>query len=148
MAHCFRKVIGIDVDFEVVMSCKQNVAEADLSDRVDIFHGDVFDLSLFADISADIVIYDIPYWVSKILDDGTDVLVKNPNLFSIVEQIRKYIGNEIIIFAPPSLSVDQIHQLGAFEYQQVMINGRHDRNYIYLGDMIQRVGVTKIDLQF
>lgn len=149
MARVFKKITAIELNNETIACCRENIRKAGLLDKVTLLQGDVADSSTLKGVSADIVIYDIPYWVSKTLEDGTDILTKNPKLVDVVNSIKRTITDDIVIFAPPSLThQDAKDLLGEHEYERITINGRYDRNYIYLGGLIRRLGITNMKLHF
>ena len=147
LASKFKKVAGVEIDPTILKYCRQNLENRGLLKKVSLIKGDILDEKVFTKIKADIAIYDIPYWVSKELPDGTNVLDKNPDLIKIINSIRKNITKNIVFFAPPWFSYLQAkRELGALEYQKIFINGKHDRNYIYLGNLIKTLGETEINL--
>lgn len=148
LAKNFKKVIGVDIDKKVLTSNRQNLEKAGVGQNVELLEGDVSDAGLLKRINADIVIYDIPYWVPKKFETGELNLDKNPDLKDLVTKIRKYITHNIIIFAPPRTTYDEITKLlGECEFQMIIVNGRHDRNYIYFGDTMNTKGITKKELK-
>lgn len=145
----FKKIIGVDIDPKVLEDCRQNLKDSGLLNKIELVQGDISDENLLKSFKAEVVIYDIPYWVSKDLPDGTNVLDKNPNLKFVIETIRKHITQNIIIFAPPYMKYETIKELlGECEYEQIYINGRYDRNYIYFGNIIKNQGIQKKELTY
>ncbi len=145
----FNKLIGVDIDTKVLEDCEKNLQDAGVINKISLIQSDISDENLLKSFEADVVIYDIPYWVSKELPDGSNVLDKNPDLQEIVTNIRKYITSNIVIFAPPYMEYFTVkEQLGICEYEQIYINGRYDRNYIYLGELIRNNGIIKKDLNY
>ncbi|MEJ0055673.1 MAG: class I SAM-dependent methyltransferase [Bacteroidota bacterium] len=57
----FRKAIGVEIDPVIASHCKNNLAAAGRK-NAKVICGDVNDVSLLERVSADVVIYDIPYW--------------------------------------------------------------------------------------
>ena len=143
LAKKFKKVIAVDIDKKALWSCELNLRKENLTEKVELIRGDVEDDKLLKNIKADIVIYDIPYWVPKVLKTGEINMNKNPNLLNLIRKIRKYITKDIIIFAPPITNYEKVrNQLGLCEFEQIYINGRYDRNYIYLGNLLREKGIT------
>ncbi len=147
LAPGFKHVIGVDIDQEVLHSCHVNLTNAGYQEKFKLIEGDVFDNELLKGIEADVVIYDIPYWYSHEQENQGDLLSKNPPLKELIDKITKYITPNIIIFSPVELSYEYYYEnLGTIEYEQVMIDGKHNRNQIYLGELIQTEGTTQINL--
>lgn len=116
-------------------------------DKVELILGDVFDDNLLKSIEADIVIYDIPFWYPHQQENQGDLVAKNPPLEELIKKVQDYITPNIIIFSPPEWSYESFKkQLGLIEFEQVFIEGTHNRNQIYLGDLINHVGETEIRL--
>ncbi len=149
VASKFEKLIGIEIDSEVLDFCRQNLKAAGIASKIDFIQGDISDQNILKKIKADVAIYDIPYWVSKELPDGTNVLDRNPELGVMIEKIRKNITPNIVIFAPPYLKYNLVReQFGKCEFQKIFINGRYDRNYIFLGNLVEHKGVTEKRLKY
>lgn len=149
VAGKFKQLTGIEIDPEVLKSCRQNIETAGIADKVELILGNVEDEKLLKDIEADVVIYDIPYWVSKELPDGTNVLEKNPALDEMLEKIRKNVTRNIVVFAPPHFEYKNVRdKFGVCEFQKIFINGRYDRNYIFFGDLVENQGVTEKRLEY
>lgn len=76
-----------------------------------------------------------------------NLVSKNPPLKELVKKIQAYITSNIIIFAPPECSYEYFEkQLGIIEYEQVFIDQKHNRNQVYLGDLIKEKGKTEVKL--
>ena len=147
LAKKFKNVVVVDIDRSVLKNCKTNLRNEGLFDKVEFILGDVSKPKILESINADMVIYDIPYWVPKVLKDGELNINKNPDLEKLIQDIQKIISRDIIIFSPPGYEhVDILNTLGICEFQKVFVNGKHDRNYIYFGNCIQKEGITKIEL--
>lgn len=149
VASKFERIIGIEIDPEVLDFCRQNLQAAGITGKIELVQGDITDENILKMIKADVAIYDIPYWVSKELPDGTNVLDKNPELDVMVKKIRNNITKSIVVFGPTYLTYDSVREkLGECEFQKIFINGRYDRNYIYFGNLVQRQGVTEKRLEY
>lgn len=145
----FEKLIGVELNVEILEYCRQNMKSAGLMSRVDLIQGDITDEDLLKNIKADVAIYDIPYWVSKKLPDGTNVLDKNPDLSELLKNVRKYITNNIVVFAPHYLDYSNTkNRVGECEFQKIYINGKYDRNYIFFGNLIEDQGITEQRLNY
>ncbi len=139
----FRKVIGVDNDIAVIQDAEKNLALADIQ-NCELTVGDVRDEAVLSAVNANIVVYDIPHWSSH----GGTVSEKNPKLDKLIESIRATITNAIAIYAPPHMTYEDVVELfDDFEYQQVWIANRYDRNIIYLGPLVEHNGVTKLQLK-
>jgi tRNA G37 N-methylase Trm5 len=131
----FKRIIGVDINKKALSFCEANLKNAGL--KAELIQGDVNDTKLLKLISADVVIYDIPNWY------GED----NPDLKKIINKIRRYISGNIVIFAPPTYAYAHVKkQVGMCEFQKVFIDGKYDRNHVFLGDLIEKEGITKISL--
>lgn len=147
IAGAFQHVIGVDIDEQVLADCKINLQSAGLVQKSTLVCGDINDEEILKQIKANLVIYDIPFWHPHEYENRGDLISKNPSLNSTVEKIRKFITKDIVIFCSPNFDYDMIcEQLGPCEFQKVIINGKHDRNYIYLGDLKQEEGITELKL--
>lgn len=147
LAPVFRQVIGVDIDQNILETCESNLKEAGQLHKTQLIQGDVFDDELLKQITADIVIYDIPYWYPHKQENKGDLIAKNPPLKELIRKIERYICSDIVIFSPPEWEYDYFKsELGVIEFEQVFINETHNRNQIYLGDLIQERGKTKITL--
>ena len=58
----FKKVIGVDLDKNILEKSKTNLKESGFIDKTELIHGDVFDDTILKNIEADIVINDIRFW--------------------------------------------------------------------------------------
>ena len=149
LSNKFEKLIAVELNVEILEYCRQNMKSAGLMSKVDLIQGDITDEDLLKSIKADVAIYDIPYWVSKELPDGTNVLDKNPDLSELLKNVRKYITNDIVVFAPHYFDYSNIkNRVGECEFQKIYINGKHDRNYIFFGNLIENQGITEQRLNY
>jgi 16S rRNA G966 N2-methylase RsmD len=149
IASKFEKLIGVEINPEVLEYCRQNLKAAGLMNKVTLIQGDISDESLLQSIQADVVIYDIPYWFSGESSDGINLQSKNPDLVEILGKIRRYITDDIVVFAPPYLEYDSIRNtVGECEFQKIYINDRYDRNYIFFGSLLERPGITEKRLEY
>ncbi|MFT5891491.1 MAG: putative RNA methylase [Dokdonia sp.] len=147
LAPSFKKVIGVDIDHDILEMCKINLTEADLISKVQLVHGDIFDDNTLKNIKADIIIYDIPFWYPHKQENRGDLVSKNPPLKELIKKIQENITSNIVIFSPPEWGYEYFEkQLGTIEFEQVFINQIHNRNQIYLGDLINKKGKTEIAL--
>ncbi len=145
LAPGFRKVIGVDIDREVLEMCKANLVQSGQYQLAELVAGDVFDDRVLEKIKADIVIYDIPYWYPHTQVSEHNLVTRNPPLGGMVNKIRKYITDDIVIFSPPELSHAYFQrELGALELEQVFIGNEHNRSQVYLGNLINTAGTTEI----
>ncbi len=145
----FEKLIGVELNMEILEYCRQNLKSAGLMNKVDLIQGNITNEDLLKNIKADVVVYDIPYWVSKELPDGTNVLDKNPDLSELLKNVRKYITNNIVVFAPHYFEYSKIkNMVGECEFQKIYINGKYDRNYIFFGNLIRNQGITEQRLNY
>ena len=147
LAPVFKKVIGLDIDKQVLESCKKNLMNAGLIDKAEFIEGDVFKDAILKNIDADVVIYDIPFWYEHQQENKGNLIDKNPPLEKLIQKIRKYITRDIMICSPPEWKYkSMIEELGEMEFEKVYVDGRHDRNQIYLGNLIHQSGITQIEL--
>lgn len=143
LANTFQHVIGVDIDEKVLANCDANLKAASVQ-RYTLVMGDVIDPSVLKRITADVVLYDIPYWSNHA---GKVDAAQNPDLTKLVDAIRKNITRNIVIYAPPHFSYEDARQvLGECEYAQIYTNGKHDRNFVFLGDIIEHSGTHRIEL--
>lgn len=148
VAPGFRKVIGVDLDKDILQACKVNLTESGVIHKTELINGDVLDDNLLKGIEADIVIYDIPFWYSHMQENKGNLIDKNPPLKELIEKIRRHITSEIIIFSPPDWEFEYFYnELGTLEYEEVFIDRKHNRNQIYLGKLIKSEGKTKVELK-
>lgn len=148
LAPNFKKVIGVDIDHDILKTFKANLEAAGLLHKAEFLQGDVYDERILEKIKADIVIYDIPYWYPHIQENEGDLVTKNPPLKKMIQKIKDYITPNIVIFSPPEWEYEYFkNELGVIEFEQVFINQKHNRNQIYLGDLINKKGKTKVMLK-
>lgn len=147
LAPGFKKVIGVDLDEDILKACKINLSESGVICKTELIKGDVFDDNILKNIEADIVIYDIPFWHPHTQENKGNLINRNPPLKELIEKIQRNITTEIIIFSPPEWEFDYFfNELGILEYEEVFIDNKHNRNQIYLGELIKTKGKTKIEL--
>ena len=143
----FKQIIGVDIDKEVLASCEDNLKYVGLLQKSTLILGDIKNDEVLKKIKADIVIYDIPFWSSHKYVNQGDLTKKNPPLKATIERIKKFITKDIIIFCSPKFNYQIIKdELGSCEFQKVFINGKYDRNHIYLGRLKQKDGISEIKL--
>jgi hypothetical protein len=148
LAPGFKKVIGVDIDSNILNTCKINLKESGQFSNTDLIHGDVFDDEVLKKIKADIVIYDIPFWYPHEQEKKGNMIDKNPPIKPLIEKIKTHITSNIIIFSPPEWKFEYfLEELGIIEYEEVFIDAKHNRNQIYLGELVKTVGKTKIELK-
>lgn len=144
LAKSFHKVIGVDIDNEILADCRHNLFQAGTV-NYELMAGDITHRNVLEKITADIVLYDIPYWS----EHGGKVMPaqQNPNLCEIVGNIRQTVTSEIVIYAPPHLAYEAVAaEISKCEYMQVFINNKHDRNFIFLGNLVEQEGTRVINL--
>jgi 16S rRNA G966 N2-methylase RsmD len=147
LASDFKKVIGIDIDKNILEMCEINLKEAGLLNKAELIQGDIYHNNILEKIEADIVIYDIPYWYPHTQENKGDLVSKNPPLKDLIRKIKEHITSNIVIFSPPEWDYEYFKkELGVIEFEQVFINQKHNRNQIYLGNLIKEKGKTKIML--
>ena len=136
----FEHVIGVDNHAEVMKSAQDNLQSAGVK-NCELLLGSADDSSVLSKIKADIVAYDIPYWSNH--DDN--LLSKNPQLSEMIQLIKSSITENIVVYLPAEFSFENANGLAdTFEYQEVWIDGKHDRNFIYFGNLIHTHGYTKV----
>lgn len=70
---------------------------------------------------------------------------KNPDLQELITNIRELITDKIVIYAPIHITYEEItRSLGPCEFMEVHTNGKHDRNFIFLGGLIKQIGETRV----
>jgi predicted RNA methylase len=149
LAKVFNHLIGVELDANALAHCRKNLEREGVLNKVTLINGDVSDEVLLRNIKADLVIYDIPYWVSLKLPDGTDILEKNPNFETLVVKIKELITEDIVVFAPPWFEYPLAERVfGKCEFQKIYINGRYDRNYIFSGNLVNQEGVAEKQLRY
>ncbi len=147
IAECFKQVIGVDIDKRILNQCEDNLKGVGLLQKSALILGDINDDEVLKKIKADIVIYDIPFWSPHEYENQSDLTKKNPTLKSTIERIRKFITKEIIVFCSPEFDYQIIkNEVGSCEFQKVFINGKYDRNHIYLGKLKQKDGISEVKL--
>ncbi len=148
MAGGFARVIGVDIDEKILGYCRENLKRVGLLEKTTLILGDIDDDDLLKKIKADIVIYDIPFWLPHEYQKRGDLTDKNPTLKSTIKRIKKIITEDVVIFCSPNFNYEMIKkEVGPCEFQKVFINGKHDRNHVYLGNLIQEEGATELKLK-
>lgn len=144
LSKTFKKVIGVDNDAQIVKDCRKNLVRAGVT-NYEVLCGDVSDPTLLGKIHADVVLYDIPYWSTH--SGKVDPEKQNPDLPSLIAHIRSLITEKIVIYTPTHTTYeDAIDALGPCEFVQVYVNGKHDRNFIFLGNLMKGEGESRIEV--
>ncbi|HSW81305.1 MAG TPA: class I SAM-dependent methyltransferase [Candidatus Saccharimonas sp.] len=144
LAAAFENVIGVDNDTVVIENCKQNLARAGVT-NYSLLCGDVSDRQLLGSLAADVVLYDIPYWSNH--DGQVDAAGQNPDLAQLVANIRQLITGNIVIYAPAHMTYAEARAaLGPCEFTKIYIDGRHDRNFVFLGALAEQNGERTIEI--
>lgn len=147
IGNAFNHIIGVDINKKILDECQENLKNVGLLEKDTLILGDINNDEILKKIKADVVIYDIPYWSAHTYENQGDLAKKNPALKSTIERIQKFISNDILIFCSPNFDYDMIkREVGSCEFQKVFINGRHDRNHVYLGGLKQEDGITELKL--
>ena len=148
IAKGFKHVIGVDIDHNILTYCRKNLEHAGLSQKTTLIQGDVTDSRVLKTIKADIVIYDIPFWSPHEFKKQGDLTRKNPSLKSIIDNIRRVISKDIVVFCSPQFDYEMVKkEIGPCEFQKVFIDGKYDRNHIYLGKLKRKTGITTLRLK-
>ena len=144
LAGTFEKVIGVDNSQAVINDCRANLNHTGVT-NFELLTGDAESKALLKNIKADIILYDIPYWSNH--SGEVNPAKQNPDLGELITNIREFITEDIVVYAPTYITYETIRdELGECEYHEVWLNGKHDRNFIFLGSLIQTIGKTKIEL--
>lgn len=139
-ARRFESVTGVDSNLTVAAAARANVARAGAT-NCEVLVGSVDDTALLQQIDADIVAYDIPYWS----DHGESLVGRNPDLKTTLELIRTHITSNIVVYTPPHITYDNIAAISdTFEFQEVWLDGKHDRNFVYFGNLVQSAEQSKV----
>ena len=147
LGGAFRRLVGVDNDRKVLSFCLKNLEDAGLENKLTLICGDVNEEDTLKKISADIALYDIPFWSPHEYNGKGDLTKHNPPLKDLVEKIRNLITEEIVISCSPQYDYETVlGEVGDCEYQKVFVNGKYNRNHVYLGRLIQTKGITKIEL--
>ncbi|MCL5435841.1 MAG: methyltransferase domain-containing protein [Patescibacteria group bacterium] len=149
LASVFKKVIGVDIDRQTLRACRENLTRRNLVRTAELILGDVRDVSLLKTLEADVVIYDIPYWYpQKYRKYGAQGEQReNPDLVGLVNNVRKFISKDIVVFAPKEMDYEYFKNiLGKCEHVEIFINNKHDRNYVLFGDLIKKAGGHSVNL--
>jgi len=142
LAQKFDAIIGVDSDPSVIDHCRTNLTQAGCT-SYRLLCGDVNDPDFLAQIKADIVLYDIHYWSDHGGVVGPER--RNPDLAQLTRSIRKLITPNIVIYTPTELGYESVEQLvGPCEYLKIHANGKHDRNFVFLGDLMKHPGQATI----
>ncbi|MCW1907720.1 MAG: class I SAM-dependent methyltransferase [Candidatus Saccharibacteria bacterium] len=142
LAKSFDKVIGVDNDEAIIRDCKTNLVQANIRNFI-LLLGDISSTNALSKIKADVVLYDIPYWSDH--SGKVDPARQNPDLRTLIANIRSHITNDIVIYAPTHMTYDSVvSELGSCDFVQVFTSGKHDRNFIFLGSLIEHEGTSKI----
>lgn len=147
IADAFKQVIGVDIDKKILDQCRDNLKSVGLSERCTLILGDINDDEILKNIKADIVIYDTPFWFPHEYEKQGDLTMKNPTLRLTIQRIQKFITKDIIILCSPNFDYDVIkEEVSSCEFQKVFINGKYDRNHVYLGGLKQKDGIIELKL--
>jgi tRNA G10 N-methylase Trm11 len=144
LSKTFKKVIGVDSDAGVIEDCRINLENAGVT-NYEVLCGNVGDSNLLSQIKANVVLYDIPYWSTH--SGKVDPERQNPDLQKLIDNVRKLITEKIVIYAPTHMTYEEATSvLGPCEFMQVYTNGKHDRNFIFLGGLSEQAGKTRIEV--
>jgi ribosomal protein L11 methylase PrmA len=144
LSTSFDKIIGVDNDPDVIRDCRKNLAHAGVQ-NYELLCGDVADPDLLGKITADVVLYDIPYWSTH--QGQVDPDKQNPDLKKLVANIRTCITENIVIYAPTHMTYPEVQALcGPCEFAEIYISGKHDRNFVFLGATMKQAGKVRIEL--
>ncbi len=137
----FKKLYGIELDSKIVKIASSNIEKAGLKDKVSIIQSDVNDIDGFKYLKPDVVIYDIPYWSNH----DADLLKRNPDLKLLFKKINEHLIKNIIIYSPPHLDYDYYKKLLNIEFElvEIYINMKHDRNVLFFGNLVNKIGTYK-----
>lgn len=141
LERSFKKLYGIELDYKIVKIASSNIEKSGLKDKVSIIQSDVNDIDGFKYLKPDVVIYDIPYWS----DHDADLLKNNPDLKKLFREINKHLTKNIIIYSPPRLDYEYYKKLLNIEFElvEIYINRKHDRNVLFFGNLVNKVGTCK-----
>jgi predicted RNA methylase len=144
LSSSFRQVTGVDDDSLVIDACKKNLEAANI-ENYHLIKSDVSNINTLGQIKADIVLYDIPYWSDH--GDTVDPERQNPDLQKLVEAIRLHMTENIVIYSPPHITYGEINSIvGPCEFTEIWVDGRHDRNFVFLGTLPLTLGISRIEL--
>lgn len=140
----FKKLYGIEIDPTIVEIARSNLLKAGLTTKVSIIQADVVNIPEFTNLKPDVVIYDIPYWS----DHNAGLLKRNPDIKSLFEKINTHLTKNIIIYSPPRFDYTYYKNLldSDLEMEEIYINNKHDRNVLFFGKLVNKVGSTKVFL--
>lgn len=142
LSKSFNKVVGVDNDSAIIDDCRENLERVGIA-NYELIQGDVGDQDLLKKIKADIVLYDIPYWSTHA--GQVDPKRQNPDLRKLTTYIRELITDKVVIYAPTHMTYEEVASaLGPCEFMEVYMNGKYDRNFIFLGDLAKQEGKTRI----
>lgn len=149
LAPVFKRVVGVDIDKGVLNDCRQNLQNLNLLHKVDLVCGDAGDVAFLKTLRADTIIYDIPYWYPdryyKYSDE--DHSGQNPDLLELIINIRKYISEDIVVFAPKEKGYEYFKEvIGECECVSIFVDDKHDRNYVFFGELIKQTGENSVYL--
>lgn len=142
LSKSFSKVIGVDNDAAILNDCETNLKQYGVK-NCQLLCGDVSDKKLLAQITADVMLYDIPYWSDH--NGVVNPAEQNPDLRQLIANIREATTPNIVIYAPTHMTYQKaLAELGACDYVEVYANGKYDRNFIFLGGLMEQEGKSQI----
>ncbi len=143
LARVFSHAYGVEQDATIFGWCQDNISHAQLAHKVELLAGDVSNRNFLQALTADVAIYDIPYWDMGISKEKYSSR-NNPSLYDEVQMIRELITQDIVVFAPAGYTYAMaIKELGICEFQEIYRHSGHKRTYIYLGNLIKEPGITR-----
>ncbi len=144
LAKQFEHVIGIDKSPDIIRECEVNLINAGVTNYT-LSCNDISQPGALKGINADIVLYDIPYWSDH--KGRVDPMMENPDLQTIVSTIQSEVTKDIVVYAPPYFTYEQaMDLLGECDFVKVMLNSKHDRNFIFLGNLSNQAGESTVFL--
>jgi len=144
LAQSFDKIIGVDSDPLVIKDCRKNLERANIANH-ELLCGDISNRDLLYRIKADVVLYDIPYWSTHA--GQVDPEKQNPDLQKLIANIRELITDKIVIYTPTHMTHEEVTALlGECEFMEVYTNGKHDRNFVFLGGLAKYLGKTRVEV--
>ena len=138
--------MGIDINKKLVAKANKNAKIYGVK-NIKFFERDALDENFLKSCQVEVVIMD-PHWsMTRTLqrDFARKLSETVPASDVLINLVRKYITNNIILELPPTISEEELKNQGECEIQRLYVNGEFKSLIVYYGDLVK---VEKREIYF